>query len=58
MKVRIEFGIDNAAFDDFFEDEVTRMVEQFREQYLFWGWKEGNLHDSNGNNVGFWTEEV
>jgi len=61
MKVRIDFNIDNAAFDDNPSSEVRNVCGQAasRAWALISGVKMGdglrvkNLRDSNGNSIGY-----
>ena len=58
MKVRIEFEADNAAFEEDFTGEVTRILTRAagRMGALRHDPEDsGALLDSNGNLVGFWT---
>jgi hypothetical protein len=55
MKVQIEFDTDNAAFEDSFLMEITRVTRSIKEALL----DSGNittirrpLKDSNGNRIG------
>lgn len=50
MKINIQFYTDNAAFEDSFLMEVTRVLQQAKDAI-----RDGtnrNLRDSNGNTIG------
>ena len=55
MKIKIEFSVDNAAFDDF-ADEVAAVLRRVRDalsgDICSHEKREFKLRDSNGNTIG------
>lgn len=54
-KVRIEFNVDNAAFEDDFEHELDLILKRAKRTLLFQKDKISSadrLRDSNGNTIG------
>lgn len=51
LKIRIETK--NAAMIDDLEDEIANCLERVEEDILSHK-REGIIHDSNGNKVGYW----
>jgi len=47
----IKIKTDNQAFDDYKEEEIIRCLNDVIEQ-ISYGSNNGNIHDTNGNNVG------
>jgi hypothetical protein len=54
MKFKLEFDMDNAAFEDFKNGEVKNILESTKEK-VDAGWTMGAVVDSNGNTVGQWS---
>ena len=53
MKIKIEFNMDNAAFELECNFEMTRILETIKVQ-IHKGYAKGNCVDVNGNRVGQW----
>lgn len=55
MKVRIEFDTDNAAFEDDWEGEVRRTINDAAGKVARLGPPPGRyrLYDGNGNTIGY-----
>lgn len=51
--MKIEFNTSNAAFDEYGEAEVARILEEIVHK-LRRGYDHGAIIDINGNKVGFW----
>lgn len=61
MKFKLEIDCDNAAFQGEYGDEAVTEVSDILSRLAFQlvagdaNREAGNLHDSNGNFVGYWT---
>ena len=51
MNLKIEINLDNAAFEDYFSNELESVLEQVVKAQVDCK-TAGMLRDSNGNNVG------
>ena len=50
---KIEFKTGNAAFDDNFEGEATKILKNIIEKIQN-GYEYGTISDTNGNKIGKW----
>lgn len=52
MKIKIEIVCDNAAFDEYFEYEIERILNKLSNEIVKGGFYNKELTDFNGNPVG------
>lgn len=50
---KIEFSTENAAFDEYGDAEVSRILEEIAHKVRC-GYDHGTIIDINGNKIGFW----
>ena len=54
MKFELSFNMDNAAFDEYPEKEVDRILMVISRCVTI-GYTYGNIRDFNGNTIGTWN---
>ena len=57
MKFKIEFDMNNAAFDDYPESEIYSILDNVKTKVID-GFVHGRVRDANGNTIGYWTIET
>ena len=56
MELKLEFNMDNAAFDDCEPAEVARVLREVAARIVL-GSRDGKIHDINGNRIGQYVIE-
>jgi hypothetical protein len=51
--MKIQFSTGNAAFDEYGDTEVRRILEEIANKVEY-GYDHGSIMDINGNNIGSW----